>query len=66
MFGAIDEDQALGFPVAGKNAAANVRYELKLIFQLKKNLLQFFKGAMHAICYDLFQKLTLVLPDYCG
>ena len=36
MFGAIDEDQALGFPVAGKNAAANVRYELKFIFQLIK------------------------------
>ena len=59
MFGAIDEDQALGFPVAGKNAAANVRYELKFIFQLiKKNILQFFNGAMHAICY-LFQKLKL-------
>ena len=36
MFGAIDEDQTLGFPVAGKNAAANVRYELKFIFQLIK------------------------------
>ena len=36
MFGAIDEDQTLGFPVAGKNAAANVRYELKFIFQLMK------------------------------
>ena len=36
MFGAIDEDQAIGFPVAGKNAAANVRYELKFIFQLIK------------------------------
>ena len=64
MFGAIDEDQALGFPVAGKNAAANVRYELKFIFQLikkkqrNKNILQFFNGAMHAICY-LFQKLKL-------
>ena len=36
MFGAIDEDQTLGFPVAGKNAAANVRYELKFIFELIK------------------------------
>ena len=36
MFGAIDEDQTVGFPVAGKNAAANVRYELKFIFQLIK------------------------------
>ena len=25
VFGAIDEEQALGFPAAGKNAAANVR-----------------------------------------
>ena len=25
VFGAIDEDQAIGFPVAGKNSAANVR-----------------------------------------
>ena len=59
MFGAIDEDQALGFPVAGKNAAANVRYELKFIFQLlKKTFCNFFNGAMHAICY-LFQKLKL-------
>ena len=36
MFGATDEDQTLGFPVAGKNAAANVRYELKFIFELIK------------------------------
>lgn len=25
IFGAIDEEQAIGFPVAGKTAAANVR-----------------------------------------
>lgn len=61
MFGAIDEDQALGFPVAGKNTAANVRCELKFIFQLIKKtqtFCNFFNGAMHTICY-LFQKLKL-------
>ena len=26
VFGAIDEEQVIGFPVAGKNATANVRY----------------------------------------
>ena len=30
IFGAIDEEQAIGFPVAGKTAAANVRH---LIFE---------------------------------
>ena len=26
IFGAIEEEQAIGFPVAGSTAAANVRY----------------------------------------
>ena len=32
IFGAIDEEQAIGFPVAGKTAAANVRLSLVVFF----------------------------------
>ena len=36
IFGAVEEEQAIGFPVAGKTAAANVRH---IICDLLCNLL---------------------------
>ena len=44
VFGAIDEDQTIGFPVAGKNAAANVRY-IPVLFMLVNSVLCF------QVCY---------------
>ena len=43
IFGAIDEEQAIGFPVAGKTAAANVRLSLVVFFivLLIKSFLQY-------------------------
>ena len=60
MFGAIDEDQALGFPVAGKNAAANVRYDFKLIFQLKKKHFAIFLKGLCTL-FALFSKAKTCL-----
>ena len=34
VFGAIDEEQAIGFPVAGSTAAANVRHSIICDFQV--------------------------------
>lgn len=50
IFGAIDEEQAIGFPVAGKNAAANVRSQCCPWRNLDINFAFYFSPFVFLFC----------------